>query len=307
MFAGSMVALITPMSENGNVDYKSLEKLVNYHIASGTKAIISMGTTGECATLKRNEHINVVLKTIELAMGRIPVIAGTGSNVTEDAISLTKQFQNKDIAGCLTITPYYNCPTQEGLYQHFKKIAESTDLPQILYNVPSRTGCDLLPQTVARLAKIKNIVALKEATGNLTRVSQIQELVSKQFILLSGDDRSGLDFMQLGGKGIVSVTANIAAREMADLCTYAIQGDFVSARNLNKHLRLLHKYLFIESNPIPVKWVCQYLGLIATDTLRLPLISLTNINQQIIKKALQSTELLKIYSSSRNTSLVCNS
>jgi len=307
MFTGSIVALITPMRENGQIDYKSLEKLVSYHIASGTKAIISMGTTGECATLKHDEHINVVLKTIELAGGRIPVIAGTGSNVTEDAISLTKQFKNKDVAGCLTITPYYNCPTQEGLYQHFKKIAESTDLPQILYNVPSRTGCDLLPQTVARLAEIKNIVALKEATGDLTRVSQIQALVSEQFILLSGNDRSGLDFMQLGGKGIVSVTANIAAREMADLCKYAIQGNFTSARNLNQRLGLLHQYLFIESNPIPVKWVCQHLGLIATDTLRLPLTSLNNVNQQIVEKALQSAGPLEIYSLSRNTALVFNS
>ncbi|WP_342221348.1 4-hydroxy-tetrahydrodipicolinate synthase [Candidatus Fukatsuia endosymbiont of Tuberolachnus salignus] len=307
MFTGSIVALITPMDEKGKVDYKSLEKLVDYHVASGTKAIVSMGTTGECATLKRDEHVDVVLKTVERAGGRIPVIAGTGSNVTEDAISLTQRFQNKGVAGCLTITPYYNCPTQEGLYQHFKKIAESTDLPQILYNVPSRTGCDLSPQTVARLAEIKNIVALKEATGDLTRVSQIQALVDEQFILLSGDDRSGLDFMQLGGKGIVSVTANIAAREMADLCKYATQGDFAAARGLNQRLGSLHQYLFVESNPTPVKWACQRLGLIAADTLRPPLMSLTDVNQRVVEEALQSAGPLEIYSLSRDAALVFNS
>ncbi|VTR33122.1 Dihydrodipicolinate synthase [Serratia fonticola] len=189
MFTGSIVALVTPMDTKGAVDRASLKKLIDYHVASGTAAIVSVGTTGESATLPHDEHVDVVLQTLELAAGRIPVIAGTGANATSEAISLTQRFSNTGVVGCLSVTPYYNRPTQEGLYQHFKAIAESTDLPQILYNVPSRTGCDMLPPTIARLAKIKNIVAVKEATGNLSRVSQIQVLVDDEdFILLSGDD-----------------------------------------------------------------------------------------------------------------------
>ncbi|MDU7767489.1 MAG: 4-hydroxy-tetrahydrodipicolinate synthase, partial [Serratia marcescens] len=197
------------------------------------------------------------------------------------------------VVGCLTVTPYYNKPTQEGLYQHFKAIAESTELPQILYNVPSRTGCDMLPPTIARLAKIKNIVAVKEATGNLSRVSQIQVLVDDEdFILLSGDDASGLDFMQLGGKGVISVTANVAAREMAELCALAAQGKFAQARRLNQRLMPLHQDLFVEANPIPVKWACKALGLMATDTLRLPMTPLSEAARPVVERALKSVGLL---------------
>ncbi|VAX76948.1 4-hydroxy-tetrahydrodipicolinate synthase [Serratia symbiotica] len=293
MLRGSIVALVTPMNSKSTIDRVSLKKLVNYHVSSGTSAIVSVGTTGESATLTRKEHIDVVLQTLELADGRIPVIVGTGANATSEAISLTRCFEHTSVVGCLTVTPYYNKPTQEGLYQHFKAIAESTALPQILYNVPSRTGCDLLPKTIAKLAKINNIVAVKEATGNLSRVSQIQHQVNDEnFILLSGDDSSGLDFMRLGGQGIISVTANVAAREMAQICALAAQGNFSKAERLHQYLMPLHQQLFVEANPIPVKWACKALGLLATDTLRLPMTPLSEASHPAVEKALKSTGLL---------------
>ena len=278
-FTGSMVALVTPMDAKGNVDRVSLRKLVDYHVKAGTDAIVSVGTTGESATLSHDEHVDVVLMTLDMADGRIPVIAGTGANATSEAIWFTQQFENKGIAGCLTVTPYYNKPSQEGLYQHFKAISESTALPQILYNVPGRTGCDLLPVTVARLAQLDNIVAIKEATGNLSRVSQIQQLVNDDsFILLSGDDASSLDFMQLGGHGVISVTANVA--------------EFAKARELNRRLMDLHHQLFVEPNPIPAKWACQRIGLIEDATLRLPMTPLTSAGQNIVEKALLTAGIL---------------
>ncbi|QKJ88178.1 4-hydroxy-tetrahydrodipicolinate synthase [Paramixta manurensis] len=292
MFTGSIVALLTPMDVKGNVCRASLKKLIDYHVASGTAAIVSVGTTGESATLSHDEHGDVVMLTLELADGRIPVIAGTGANATAEGISLTRRFEKSGVVGCLTVTPYYNRPTQEGLYQHFKAIAESTDLPQMLYNVPSRTGCDMLPETVARLAKIKNIIGIKEATGNLSRVSQIQELVDDDFVLVSGDDASALDFMQLGGQGVISVTANVAAREMAQLCALAQQGDFAEARRLNQRLMPLHQKLFCEPNPIPVKWAAKQLGLIATDTLRLPMTPITEAACPVVEQALKQAGLL---------------
>ena len=292
MFTGSIVALVTPMDDKGSVCRASLKKLIDYHVASGTAAIVSVGTTGESATLSHEEHGDVVMMTLELADGRIPVIAGTGANATAEGIALTRRFETSGVVGCLTVTPYYNRPTQEGLYQHFKAIAESTDLPQMLYNVPSRTGCDMLPETVGRLAKIKNIIGIKEATGNLSRVSQIQELVDDDFVLVSGDDLSALDFMQLGGKGVISVTANIAAREMADLCALAQQGNFREARRLNQRLMPLHQKLFIEPNPVPVKWAAKKLGLIATDTLRLPMTPMTESGRPVVEQALKDAGLL---------------
>ena len=292
MFTGSIVALVTPMDEKGNVDRSSLKKLIDYHVASGTSAIVSVGTTGESATLSHEEHGDVVMTTLELADGRIPVIAGTGANATAEAISLTQRFNNSGVVGCLTVTPYYNRPTQEGLFQHFKTIAEHTDLPQILYNVPSRTGCDMLPETVGRLAKIKNIIAIKEATGNLSRVHQIKELVSDDFILLSGDDATGMDFMQLGGHGVISVTTNVAAREMAEMCRLALAGQFAEARAINQRLMPLHTKLFVEPNPIPVKWACKALGLVATDTLRLPMTPITENGTKVVTAALKHAGLL---------------
>ena len=292
MFTGSIVALITPMDDKGNVCRSSLKKLVEYHIANGTSAIVSVGTTGESATLSHDEHGDVVMMTLELADGRIPVIAGTGANATSEAISLTQRFNDSGIAGCLTVTPYYNRPTQEGLFQHFKAIAEHTDLPQILYNVPSRTGCDLLPETVCRLARVKNIVGIKEATGNLTRVHQIKELVEDDFILLSGDDASALDFMQLGGHGVISVTTNVAARDMAEMCKLAAAGQFNEARIINHRLMPLHHKLFVEPNPIPAKWACKELGLVATDTLRLPMTPITDAGREAVASALKHAGLL---------------
>lgn len=292
MFTGSIVALITPMDEKGNVCRSDLKKLIDYHVENGTSAIVSVGTTGESATLSHDEHGDVVMMTLELADGRIPVIAGTGANATSEAISLTQRFNDSGVVGCLTVVPYYNRPTQEGLYQHFKAIAENTSLPQILYNVPSRTGCDLLPATVGRLAQLENIVAIKEATGNLSRVNQIKELVSDDFILLSGNDDSALDFIQLGGHGVISVTANVAARDMARMCALAAAGDFAAAREINQRLMPLHENLFVEPNPIPVKWAARELGLVATDTLRLPMTPLTDPSRPVVISALKHAGLL---------------
>ncbi|UVK76729.1 MAG: 4-hydroxy-tetrahydrodipicolinate synthase [Sodalis sp. Fle] len=292
MFTGSIVALVTPMDEKGAIDRASLKKLIDYHIASGTAAIVAVGTTGETSTLSPEEHSNVVMWTIELSDGRVPIIAGTGANSTSEAVSLTRRFNDSGLVGCLSVTPYYNLPNQEGLFQHFKAIAESTDLPLILYNVPARTGCDMLPPAVARLAEIKNIIGIKEATGNLSRIRQIQELVNEDFILLSGDDATALDFMQLGGKGVISVTANVAAKEMVQLCALAAEGNFFDARRLNQRLMPLHQKLFSEPSPIPVKWACKALGLMATDTLRLPMTSLSEASSHVVKQALTDVGLL---------------
>ncbi len=292
MFTGSIVALITPMQTNGEVDRDSLKKLVEYHINSGTTGIVSVGTTGESATLNHHEHADVVKMTLDFANGRIPIIAGTGANSTAEAISLTKSLDKSGIVGCLSVTPYYNKPTQEGLFQHFKAIAENTEIPQILYNVPGRTGCDLLPETVARLSEITNIIGIKDATGNLSRVSQMQALISSEFNYLSGDDATSLDFLQLGGHGVISVTANVAPKEMVKLCSLAKAQQFTQARTLNQRLMPLHHKLFIESNPIPVKWACKRLGLITDDVMRLPMTTLSNSAQYIVEEALKQAGLL---------------
>jgi 4-hydroxy-tetrahydrodipicolinate synthase len=294
MFTGSIVALITPMDEKGQICRSSLKKLINYHVRNKTKAIVSIGTTGESATLSQEEHINVVMLTLELADRRIPIIAGTGANATTEAISLTKRFEKSGIAGCLTVTPYYNKPTQEGLYQHFKAISENTELPQILYNVPTRTGCDLLPETVGKLSKFDNIIGIKEATGDLSRINKIKQLVKKNFLLISGDDATALDFMQLGGQGVISVTANIAAKEMMQICSYALKGDFINARSINQRLMMLHEALFIEPNPIPVKWLAKKIGLIKSDTLRLPMTPILNTTRLQLEKAIQHANLQKL-------------
>ncbi|MGF7453068.1 4-hydroxy-tetrahydrodipicolinate synthase [Pasteurella bettyae] len=292
LFHGSIVALITPMNSHGAINYDELKNLVEYHIANGTHAIVSVGTTGESATLSVDENIKTILKTVEFAAGRIPVIAGAGANATSEAITMTKLLNGSGVAGCLSVVPYYNKPTQEGMYQHFKAIAESTDLPQILYNVPGRTGSDMKPETIARLAKIKNIVAVKEATGDVSRVKQIKELAGEDFIFLSGDDATGLESMKLGGQGVISVTNNIAARDMSKMCELAMAGNFTEAEMINQRLNPLHKDLFIEGNPIPVKWAAYKLGLIKTPTLRLPLTTLSESAQPTVLSALKSAGLL---------------
>lgn len=266
---------------------------MEYHIAAGTDAIVSVGTTGESATLTVDEHVKVVVKTIELAKGRIPVIAGTGANATHEAITFSKLFIGTGVAGCLSVTPYYNKPTQEGLYLHYKAIAEATDLPQILYNVPGRTAVDLLPETVARLAKIDNIVGIKDATADLDRVQQIRELCGEDFIQLSGDDATGLEFVERGGHGVISVTANVAAADMAKMFKLAREGQFEAAREINARLMSLHKNLFVESNPIPVKWAAHKLGLIELGDLRLPLTVLSESAQPKVVEALQESGVLQ--------------
>lgn len=292
MFTGSLVALVTPMDTKGNVDQVSLKKLVEYHIANGTSGIVSVGTTGESATLDHHEHIDVIKRTIDYADGKINIIAGTGSNATKEAIELTNRVENIGVVGCLTVAPYYNKPTQEGLYQHFKAIAENTALPQILYNVPGRTSSDIKPETVGRLSKIKNIVALKDATGDLSRVYKTRKLVGNDFKLLSGDDSTFLDFMILGGDGVISVTANVAAKQVATICQLVENNQIHQARELNDKLASLHNNLFMEPNPTPVKWACAKLSLIENATIRLPLLSLTDASIPAVEKALKDANLI---------------
>ncbi|MCW5197602.1 4-hydroxy-tetrahydrodipicolinate synthase [Buchnera aphidicola] len=291
MFKGNIVALITPMNKKRKICIDSLTNIINYHIHNKTKAIVSVGTTGESSTLTKKEHIKLVLLTLKIANNKIPIIAGTGANSTEEAIILTKKFENSGISACLSVTPYYNKPSQKGLYQHFKKISENTSIPQILYNVPSRTGCDLLPKTVYKLSKFKNIIGIKEASGNLSRVNQIKSLVDSKFILLSGDDSTALDFIQLGGHGVISVTSNIAAKEISKICKLALKKKFSQARKINKKLINLNNILFIESNPIPIKWAAKKIGLIKNNILRLPMIPPNKKLKKMILNELKKVNL----------------
>lgn len=292
MFSGSIVALITPFDHDGEVDYVSLQKLVDYHVAAGTDAIVSVGTTGESSTLSVEEHVKVVVKTVEFSAGRIPVIAGTGANATHESVTFSRLLNNTGIAGYLSVTPYYNKPTQEGLFQHYQAISQETDIPVILYNVPSRTAVDLKPETVARLAELKNIVALKDATGDLSRIALHRELCGDQFVLLSGDDATGLEFVKLGGRGVISVTNNIAAADMAKMMSLALSGQFAEAEIINQRLMPLHKGLFVESSPIPVKWAAHRLGLIAHGHLRLPLTELSESARPFVAQAMTEACIL---------------
>jgi 4-hydroxy-tetrahydrodipicolinate synthase len=292
MFSGSIVALITPFDVDGEVDYAVLKKLVEYHIASGTDAIVSVGTTGESATLTIEEHVKVVSKTVEFADGRIPVIAGTGANATHESVTFSRLLGNTGIAGCLSVTPYYNKPTQEGLFQHYKAISQETDIPQILYNVPGRTAVDMLPETVARVAELDSVIGIKDATGDLSRVKLQRELCGDDFVLLSGDDATGLDFIKLGGQGVISVTNNVAAADMAKMVHLALKGEFEQAAVINERLMALHKGLFVESSPIPVKWAALKLGLIDNGDLRLPMTTLSPSAEPTVIAALETNGLL---------------
>lgn len=292
MFSGSIVALITPFNHDGEVDYLSLKKLVDYHIEAGTDAIVSVGTTGESSTLTIEEHVKVVEKTVEFSDGRIPVIAGTGANATHESVTFSRLLNNTGIAGYLSVTPYYNKPTQEGLFQHYKAISQETDIPIILYNVPGRTAVDLRPETVARLSELKNIVALKDATGDLSRVALHRELCGNDFVLLSGDDATGLEFVKLGGQGVISVTNNVAAADMAKMMHLALEGKFDEAEVINQRLMPLHKGLFVESSPIPVKWAAHKLGLIAEGDLRLPLTELSEQARPLVAQAMKEACIL---------------
>ena len=282
-----MVALVTPMADDGRVDFGALERLLDWHIAEGTDAIVAVGTTGESATLETEEHLAVVACCVKSVGGRIPVIAGTGSNSTAHAVALARQVQELGADAALSVVPYYNKPTQEGLYRHFRAVAEAVSLPLILYNVPSRTVADMLPETVARLAELSNIVAIKEATGSLQRAEDIRRLCSEAFVLISGDDATAREFILQGGQGVISVTANVAPRLMHDLCTAARNGDSARAAALDAQLAPLHQALFVESNPIPAKWALKEMGHILGG-IRLPLTPLAPVHQPTLRAALRA-------------------
>lgn len=274
------------MHDSGDIDFKALEALVEWHVTAGTDAIVAMGTTGESATLDPTEHLEVVRRIIAAARGRVPVIAGTGANSTREAIDLTAEAQRLGADAGLSVTPYYNRPPQEGLYQHFKAIAEAVDLPMVLYNVPSRTGCDMLPETVARLAQVPGIVGVKEASGRIPRIQALLDLRLKGFSVYSGDDSTACESMLLGGSGNISVVANVAPRLMHAMCTAALGGDRNRALELNERLKGLHKALFLQSNPIPVKWALDSLGRISAG-IRLPLVPLDAAYHDSVRAALE--------------------
>ena len=291
MFSGSMVAVVTPMHADGALDYEALERLVEFHIENHTSAIVSVGTTGESPTLDEREHCEVIRRTVEMARGRVPVIAGTGSNSTQEAIDLTRCAMQGGADACLLVTPYYNKPTQEGMYLHFKAVAEAVPIPQILYNVPSRTACDLLPETVRRLAAVPNIIGIKEATGNLQRAHEIRELCGDNFDLYSGDDATARECIFAGGKGVISVTANVAPHEMHEMCEHALRGDRATAEAVDRRLGALHRDLFVEANPIPVKWALHEMGLIPPG-IRLPLTPLSAEYHETVRTALKEAGVL---------------
>lgn len=291
MIAGSMVALVTPMDAQGGLDWDSLSKLVDFHLQEGTNAIVAVGTTGESATLSVAEHIEVIRRVVDQVNGRIPVIAGTGANSTSEAVELTENAKTAGADACLLVTPYYNKPTQEGLYLHFKHIAEAVAIPQILYNVPGRTVCDMLPDTVERLSKVPNIIGIKEATGDLKRGREVLDRVSKDFLVYSGDDPTAVELMLMGGKGNISVTANVAPRAMSELCAAAMAGDAETARAINERLMPLHRALFLEANPIPVKWALHEMGLMGSG-IRLPLTWLSQRYQEPLRQAMRQTGVL---------------
>ena len=291
MFQGSMVALVTPMREDGSVDENSLRNLVDWHVEQGSDAIVAVGTTGESATLDEAEHCKVIRQVVEFAAGRVPVIAGTGANSTTEAIQLTRCAREAGADGCLLVTPYYNKPTQEGLYQHFKAVAEAVDIPQLLYNVPGRTACDMLPETVGRLAAIENIVGIKEATGELERVTRLRELCGPDFALITGDDATSRDFVLLGGDGTISVTANVAPAAMHRMIEAARKGETERAAEIDRPLAALHRDLFLESNPIPVKWALAEMGLIPKG-IRLPLTWFSEAFQPQLRESMAAAGLL---------------
>lgn len=291
MITGSIVALATPMTASGEVDWPALDKLVEMHVEKGTSSIVAMGTSGESATFDADEHLKVIEAVVKTVNGRIPVIAGTGANATSEAIYLTQQAQALGVDAVLLVTPYYNKPTQEGLYLHHKAIAEAASVPQILYNVPGRTACDMLPETVERLSKIDNIVGIKEATGDIARARDIISRVDAEFAVYSGDDETAYELILAGGKGNISVTANVAPAEMAELCELALAGDADGAKALNDKLMPLHNAMFVESNPIPVKWALHEMGLCDVG-IRLPLTPLAEEFREPLRKVLGQQNLL---------------
>lgn len=270
MFKGSLVALVTPFDQHNRVDYTALERLIEFHVEQGSDGLVIAGTTGEAATLSREEHIELLQRAVELVAGRLPVIAGTGSNSTAQTCDLSQAVADSGIDAYLLVVPYYNKPVQEGMYQHFATVADAVSKPVILYNVPGRTVADMLPATVARLAEHGNIIGIKEATGDIDRLRAIQDLVSDEFMLYSGDDFTALPFIAQGGHGVITVSGNVVPAAMAKLCALAAAGEAAAAKSLDDTLQPLNSALFVESNPIPVKWAVSQMGLIG-PSVRLPL------------------------------------
>lgn len=286
MLRGSLVAIVTPMVEDGSLDFPRLRALVDWHIREGTDGIVVVGTTGESPTVDVEEHCELIRVVVEHAKKRIPVIAGTGANSTTEAIELARYAKKVGADYSLSVVPYYNKPTQEGLYRHFRKIAESVDIPQILYNVPGRTACDLQNQTALRLAQVPNIIGLKDATGSIERSSDLVRQAPPNFAIYDGNDASALALMLFGGQGVISVTANVAPKLMHEMCVAAFKGDLATARSINNKLFDLHKNLFIEANPIPVKWAVAQMGLIASG-IRLPLTPLSEAHHETVRNAMR--------------------
>ena len=290
MFTGSMVAVATPMHEDGSVDYEGYERLIDFHLKNNTDALVPVGTTGESATLDHDEHCKVVRFVVDKIANRMPVIAGTGANSTLEAVTLTQFAHKAGADACLLVTPYYNKPTQEGLYQHYKKVAESVPIPLIPYNVPSRTACDMLPETIERFLTINNIVAVKEAIGDLSRIEKLVDICGNKINILSGDDITSMESLLLGGKGVITVTGNIAPKLMHLMCKAAINGDRTLANSYNEKLLGLHENLFLESNPIPAKWALYKMGLIEKG-IRLPLTWFSDIHHEKLLKAMELAEV----------------
>ena len=290
MLQGSLVAIVTPMHDDGSLDIQALRSLIDFHIEQKSDGIVVVGTTGESPTVDFDEHALLIKTTVEHSAGRIPVIAGTGANSTSEAIALTHKAKELGADACLLVAPYYNKPTQEGLYRHFRAIAEAVDIPQILYNVPGRTSCDLQNDTVLRLAAIQNIVGIKDATGNIERGTDLILRAPEGFAIYSGDDASSLALLLLGGHGVISVTANAAPRLMHDLCAAALAGDVQAARSINARLFALHQKLFVEANPIPVKWILQQMGLIQGG-IRLPLVPLSAQFHDTLRSAMKQAAI----------------
>lgn len=285
MFNGSLVAIVTPMKSNGEIDYDRFKSLIEWHLGEGTDGFVILGTTGEAPTITPDERIKIIRQVLDQVNEEIPVIVGTGANSTTHALEMTQQAMELGADAALLVTPYYNKPTQEGLFQHFKTIAEAVPIPQILYNVPSRTACDLLPETALRLSAYSNIVGIKEATGDIERVKQLSQ-TTNHFDLLSGDDKTAMDFMLAGGKGVISVVANIVPKACRGLCAAAVSGNAELAKQHNDKLSPLYQSLFIESNPIPTKWALAQMGMIA-EGIRLPLTPLSRKYHDEVRQALQ--------------------
>lgn len=291
MITGSIVALVTPMHADGQVDWENLDRLVEFHIKEGTDSIVAVGTTGESATLSTEEHCDVIARIVKVTAGRRPIIAGTGANSTSEAIELTQEAKKLGADACLLVTPYYNKPPQRGLIKHHEAIAAAVDIPQILYNVPGRTACDMLPETVAALADIDQIVGIKEATGDMDRARQLIDLVGDRMAVYSGDDETAYQLMLMGGKGNISVTANVAPALMHQLCMLALDGQADEAKALNERLMQLHKSMFCEANPIPVKWALKRMGLMERG-IRLPLVELDERYYPKVELALANLGLI---------------